>query len=127
MTPLGPAPPPPADNEEFEDLDEILARHVSPISAHARDLLNYKYYKDTDGGKRPRADEILREEKRKNPQKIPYIVSVSKVSRANKIICIFCCPGPRLNNTMSYVMARHMCLSVEISRWKARLDKLLSC
>ncbi|XP_043230112.1 transcription elongation factor SPT6-like isoform X3 [Amphibalanus amphitrite] len=66
------------DNEEFEDLDEILARHVSPISAHARDLLNYKYYRDTDGGKRPRADEILREEKRKNPQKIPYIVSVSK-------------------------------------------------
>ena len=78
LTPLW--SPPVTDNEEFEDLDEILARHVSPISAHARDLLNYKYYKDTDGGKRPRADEILREEKRKNPQKIPYIVSVSKVS-----------------------------------------------
>ncbi|XP_037068025.1 LOW QUALITY PROTEIN: transcription elongation factor SPT6-like, partial [Pollicipes pollicipes] len=84
------------DNEEFEDLDEILARHVSPVSAHARDLLSYKYYRDTDGGKRPRAEELLRDEKRKNPQKIPYIVSVSKEH-----------PGKFMLSYMPRTRARH--------------------
>ena len=30
-------------NEEFEDLDEIIARHINPMAAHARDILNFKY------------------------------------------------------------------------------------
>lgn len=66
-------------NEEFEDLDEIIARHVNPMAAHARDLLTFRYYKDTEGGHKDKADEFLKEEKKKNAQKIHYIVSVSKV------------------------------------------------
>lgn len=65
-------------NEEFEDLDEIIARYINPMAAYARDLLNYKYYKDTDGGMKDKAEEILKEEKKKNPNKIHYVVSVAK-------------------------------------------------
>ena len=32
-------------NEEFEDLDEIIARHINPMASHARDLLTFKYYR----------------------------------------------------------------------------------
>lgn len=65
-------------SEEFEDLDEIIARHVNPMAAHARDLLTFRYYRDTEGGLKDKAEEILKEEKKKNPTKIHYIVSVAK-------------------------------------------------
>ncbi|TRY62957.1 hypothetical protein TCAL_10880 [Tigriopus californicus] len=65
-------------NEEFEDLDEIIARHVNPMAAHARDILTFKYYKDTDGGKREKAEEILKVDKRAAPTKIHYFLSASK-------------------------------------------------
>ena len=28
--------------EEFEDLDEIIARHINPMAAHARDVLGFR-------------------------------------------------------------------------------------
>lgn len=65
-------------NEEFEDLDEIIARYVTPMAAYVRDLLNYKYYKDTDGGMKDKAEEILKEERKKNPNKIHYVLSIAK-------------------------------------------------
>lgn len=65
-------------NEEFEDLDEIIARHINPMAAHARDILSFKNYRDTEGGKKEKAEEFLREEKKKNPSKIHYFVSASK-------------------------------------------------
>ncbi|KAF5296511.1 hypothetical protein FQR65_LT01500 [Abscondita terminalis] len=66
------------NGEEFEDLDEIIARHVTPMAAHARDLLYFKYYKDTEGGLKDKAEEFLKEEKKKNASKIHYVISVSK-------------------------------------------------
>ncbi|KAJ8959605.1 hypothetical protein NQ318_021791 [Aromia moschata] len=60
-------------NEEFEDLDEIIARHVTPMAAHARDLLYFRYYKDTEGGHKDKAEEYLKEEKKKNSAKIHYV------------------------------------------------------
>uniref|UniRef100_A0A1B0BJV8 Transcription elongation factor SPT6 n=1 Tax=Glossina palpalis gambiensis TaxID=67801 RepID=A0A1B0BJV8_9MUSC len=65
-------------NEEFEDLDEIIARHVNPMAACARDLLNYKYYRDTGGGLKDKMEELLKEEKQKDPRKIHYFISASK-------------------------------------------------
>ncbi|XP_046421769.1 transcription elongation factor SPT6 [Neodiprion fabricii] len=65
-------------NEEFEDLDEIIARHVNPMAAHARDLLYFKYYKDTEGGLKDKAEELLKDEKKKNPGKIHYFISAAK-------------------------------------------------
>nr|CAD7453944.1 unnamed protein product [Timema tahoe] len=65
-------------NEEFEDLDEIIARHVNPMAAHARDLLTFKYYNQDLEGLKDKAEEILKEEKKKNLQKIHYFISASK-------------------------------------------------
>ncbi|CAH2250199.1 transcription elongation factor SPT6 [Pararge aegeria] len=62
---------------EFEDLDEIIARHVTPMAGHARDLISYKYYKPL-GGMRDKAEEILKEEKAKNANKIHYVISAAK-------------------------------------------------
>jgi transcription elongation factor SPT6 len=71
--------------EEFEDLDEIIARHVTPMAAHARDLLYFKYYRETNGGHKDKAEEVVKEEKKKNPSKIHYIVSASKVGQIELI------------------------------------------
>ncbi|XP_013115502.1 transcription elongation factor SPT6 [Stomoxys calcitrans] len=65
-------------NEEFEDLDEIIARHVNPMAACARELLTYKYYRDTGGGLKDKMEEMLKEEKQKDPRKIHYFISASK-------------------------------------------------
>ncbi len=51
--------------QEFEDLDEIIARHIQPAAAFARDILNYKYYSSADGGKHELLEELVKEEKRK--------------------------------------------------------------
>ncbi|XP_008471497.1 transcription elongation factor SPT6-like [Diaphorina citri] len=64
--------------EEFEDLDEIIARHVSPMAANVRELLSFRYYREECGGMRDKAEEVLRQEKRNNPNKIHYFVSLSK-------------------------------------------------
>lgn len=34
-------------DEEFEDLDEIVARHVQPMASLVRDVMTYKYYRDS--------------------------------------------------------------------------------
>ena len=66
-------------NEEFEDLDEIIARHINPMASNCRDILQYKYFRtDTDGGSRPKCEQLVKSEKRLNPNKIPYIFSASK-------------------------------------------------
>ena len=65
-------------NEEFEDLDEIIARHINPMASHAREILGFKYYRDTEGGSRDKAKELLVAEKRSHPGKIHYFLSASK-------------------------------------------------
>lgn len=62
---------------EFEDLDEIIARHVTPMAGFARDLISYKYYKPLNG-MRDKAEEILKDEKARNPNKIHYVISAAK-------------------------------------------------
>ena len=32
------------DQEEFEDLDEIIARYISPLMGNVEDLKRHKYY-----------------------------------------------------------------------------------
>ena len=55
--------------QEFEDLDEIIARHIQPMAACARDIINFKYYQEADGGKRENLDALLIEDKKKGPSK----------------------------------------------------------
>ncbi|TGZ45905.1 transcription elongation factor SPT6 isoform X2 [Temnothorax longispinosus] len=65
-------------NEEFEDLDEIIARHVNPMAAYASELLDFKYYKPNVEGIKDKAEDILKEQKKENPGGIPYIISAAK-------------------------------------------------
>ncbi|XP_053375824.1 transcription elongation factor SPT6-like isoform X2 [Mercenaria mercenaria] len=64
--------------EEFEDLDEIIARHIQPIASHARDIINFKNYLDSDGGKKEILEKKLYEDKKKAPSRIPYYLSSTK-------------------------------------------------
>ncbi|XP_076670314.1 transcription elongation factor SPT6 isoform X2 [Andrena cerasifolii] len=65
-------------NEEFEDLDEIIARHINPMAAYVAELLDFKYYKSSLEGIKDKAEEILKEQKKQNPGGIPYIVSAAR-------------------------------------------------
>lgn len=74
------------NDEEFEDLDEIIARYINPMAGHARDLYNFRYYRElgipeeawAPGKEREKADETIKDDKKKNPAKIHYFVSASR-------------------------------------------------
>uniref|UniRef100_A0A8C9VR57 Transcription elongation factor SPT6 n=1 Tax=Scleropages formosus TaxID=113540 RepID=A0A8C9VR57_SCLFO len=66
------------NNEEFEDLDEIIARYVQPMAAFARDLLGHKYFQDCNGGDRKKMEELLLKAKKEKPTFIPYYVSACR-------------------------------------------------
>ena len=55
--------------EEFEDLDEIIARYIQPMAAFARDITNHKYYVESEGGKLEVMEKIVQEEQNKAPSK----------------------------------------------------------
>ena len=80
-------------SQEYEDLDEILARYVQPISASARDMLNHKCYKKAEGGNLETLKKLLRDEKNKNPRRIPYFFSASKQLPGK--FCLAYQPGSR--------------------------------
>lgn len=63
--------------EEFEDLDEIVARHMQPMVSLIREVFAYKYYRDSHGGNREILTELLRQEKEISRTKIPYFLSSS--------------------------------------------------
>ncbi|XP_066596477.1 transcription elongation factor SPT6-like [Prorops nasuta] len=65
-------------SEEFEDPNEIIARHVNSMAACASELLDFKYYKPKVEGIKDKADEILKKQKKENPGGIPYIISAAK-------------------------------------------------
>lgn len=59
-------------------MDEIIARFIQPMAANAQDAISHKNYKETNGGKREIADEILKKSKKAAPSRIPYILSLTK-------------------------------------------------
>jgi len=61
--------------EEFEDLDEIIARYVNPMASYARDILNYKYFKTLE---RRQAVDVYLLKKERSANKIHYLVYASK-------------------------------------------------
>lgn len=102
-------------NEEFEDLDEIIARHVNPMAACARELLTYKYYRDTGGGHKDKMEELLKEEKTKDPRKIHYFISASTNY-----------PGKFLLSYLPKNKSRHEYITVipEGFRFRGQIDSL---
>uniref|UniRef100_A0A915AX80 Suppressor of Ty 6 homolog n=5 Tax=Parascaris univalens TaxID=6257 RepID=A0A915AX80_PARUN len=66
-------------SDEFEDLDEILARHIQPMAAFARDVLSHKYF--LDGVKAEDRENIemhLADERKRDPTRIPYTMTPSQ-------------------------------------------------
>ncbi|VDK88893.1 unnamed protein product [Dibothriocephalus latus] len=61
--------------EEFEDLDEIVARFMQPMVYLIREVMTHKYYRDSRGGIRDVLTELLRKEKEISPNRIPYFLS----------------------------------------------------
>ncbi|KAH8293318.1 hypothetical protein KR018_001078 [Drosophila ironensis] len=68
--------------DEFEDLDEIIARHITPMALAARELIIYKYYKPNTSppnvNERDFMEGILRDEKLRDPKKIHYFFTASR-------------------------------------------------
>ncbi|XP_029678136.1 transcription elongation factor SPT6 isoform X2 [Formica exsecta] len=96
-------------NEEFEDLDEIIARHVNPMAAYASELLDFKYYKPTVEGIKDKAEEVLKEQKKENPGGIPYIVSAARTY-----------PGKFLLSYLPRTRCRHEYVTVTSEGFKFR-------
>ena len=63
--------------ESYEDLDEILARYVHPMTCFVSEITQFKYFRHADGGKREVLESLLQEEKKKQPNKIHYFLSPS--------------------------------------------------
>lgn len=66
-------------NECYDDLDEIIARHISPMIILVKEASNLKVFNYADGGSRHKIAAILSEEKKSNPMRIPYIFSPCKI------------------------------------------------
>lgn len=73
------------DNEEFEDLDEVIARYISALIGNIEDLKRYKYYftpadatKNVDDFLIQEAKAYLIDKKQANPKTIPYTLSLSR-------------------------------------------------
>lgn len=55
--------------QEFEDLDEIIARYIQPMASFARDIMHFKYYKEGVSAKKDVIDKYLIDEKKKAPSR----------------------------------------------------------
>ncbi|EEC12431.1 S1 RNA binding domain-containing protein, putative [Ixodes scapularis] len=97
------------NNEEFEDLDEIIARHVQPMAGYARDLTSFRYFREAEGGKREVLEKLLAEEKKRNPSKIHYVVSSCREF-----------PGKFLLSYLPRVKARHEYITVTPDGYRYR-------
>ena len=96
-------------NEEFEDLDEIIARHVNPMAAYVSEILDFKYYKPDVYGMKDKAEDIIKAQKKSNPAGIPYILSAAKNY-----------PGKFLLSYLPRAQCRHEYISVTPEGFKFR-------
>ncbi|XP_055333559.1 transcription elongation factor SPT6-like [Paramacrobiotus metropolitanus] len=93
-------------DETFDDLDEILARYVQPMAVFVKEIMDHKYYVDshfgqptTHAAQRTVIDAWLREEKSRNPARIPFCFSAfASLPRR-----FFLCHLPRQNVREEFV------------------------
>nr|CAB3266713.1 transcription elongation factor SPT6 [Phallusia mammillata] len=95
-------------NEEFEDLDEIIARFIQPMAANARDLINHKNYREV-GGKKEVMEDLLKQAKKALPSRIPYLMTASKTL-----------PGKFLLSYMPRVRSKHEYVTVSPDGFRYR-------
>jgi hypothetical protein len=56
----------------YEDLDEILARYITPLAETVREVLNHKYFvADFYSESLPEIEAAIRAQKEKQPGRIP--------------------------------------------------------
>ena len=79
--------------QEYEDLDEILARFIQPMAALARELISHKVYRPANGGDKKTLEKLLSDERKKNPKRIPYFLSALKKSPGK--FCLAYQPGSK--------------------------------
>jgi hypothetical protein len=99
------------EGEDFEDLDEILARYVNPMANNVREILNYKYFHDfdDDSKKLEVIESLLLNEQRANPTRIPYFFTCDKTH-----------PGKFLLSYMVRLKAKHEYISITPDGYKFR-------
>ncbi|KAK0074908.1 hypothetical protein PV325_007644, partial [Microctonus aethiopoides] len=83
-------------DEEFEDLDEIIARHINPMASNVVELLNHRKYNADINGDHHAAENLLKERKKICPQEIPYFISIMKM-----------CPGKFLLSYLPRTYCKH--------------------
>ncbi|KIH61794.1 S1 RNA binding domain protein [Ancylostoma duodenale] len=73
--------------EEFDDLDEAIARFLYPMADLCRDVMSHKYYMDgTFSEERDKVEQKLRDEKRASPSRIPYTLTASRTYPAKFVL-----------------------------------------
>ena len=59
------------------------------MAAYVLELLDFKYYKSSVDGIKDKAEEILKEQKKEDPDRIPYIVFAKKIILENFYFYIY--------------------------------------
>ncbi|XP_076825036.1 transcription elongation factor SPT6-like [Clavelina lepadiformis] len=95
-------------NEEFEDLDEIMARYIQPMAANARDLVSHKNYRDVSG-KKEVLEDLLKQAKKGTPSRIPYFMTASRTL-----------PGKFLLSYMPRTRSKHEYVTVTVDGYRYR-------
>lgn len=73
--------------EDFDDLDEAIARFLYPMADLCRDVMGHKYYLDgIFAEERDKIEARLREEKRAAPSRIPYTLTASRTYPAKFVL-----------------------------------------
>ncbi|XP_078492453.1 transcription elongation factor SPT6 [Ciona intestinalis] len=101
-------------NEEFEDLDEIIARFIQPMAANARDLIGHKNFREV-GGKKELVEDLLKQAKKSAPSRIPYFISASKSL-----------PGKFLLSYMPRARSKHEYVSINPDGYRYRSQNFTS-
>ncbi|CAD5223704.1 unnamed protein product [Bursaphelenchus okinawaensis] len=67
------------NGESYEDLDEILARFVTPMAEYAREVLNHKYALDCIfEDSKAEIEANIKAQREQAPSRIPYVFTVSR-------------------------------------------------
>ncbi|VDO47844.1 unnamed protein product [Haemonchus placei] len=73
--------------EDFDDLDEAIARFLYPMADLCRDVMSHKYFMEgVFSEERDRIDARLRDEKRASPSRIPYTLTASRTYPAKFVL-----------------------------------------
>lgn len=100
--------------KEYRNYDDIIVRHINPMISYAAELTNYKYYQAHVMGATEIAEQVLKEQKRANPNGIPYIVSAAKVILTRKIVPINV--YPEIFSCISKKKKSFICSKTELPR-----------